>query len=397
MKFEFFKSKFMYMLAESANPLFENSLNVGELTLSYNTDTKVEVSFSSGKWVCVIGICVDAYGELNTKEIADRINTFEDIEDSFAFIKRLAGKFVVIQKAKNRLYAIPDATASLPIYYSTKGKIVIASYDEIIRKFLRLEKSESALEMRKGGGYSQPFPNNITVCKEIKCVLPNSILNLTDHTVTRFLQFREKTVDRGEQEKIIQKSMDLISEITRGYSKQYSIICPLTAGRDSRLVFAFLEKTGINFECFTYTGIGVIENLEIPQAICRDKHIAHRIIDVEKAEIPYADSIRAYIGECFSDQMFNYGYTLNKRYFGKAIINGDIIDQIGKSLIGNALPYRAASTTFFMAKLHNYSSNCRDEVKRWMEQIKSGGGAERIYSIILLWIPEWQGGQLCIA
>lgn len=396
MKFEFFKSKFMYMLAESANPLFENSLNVGELTLSYNTDTKVEVSFSSGKWVCVIGICVDAYGELNTKEIADRINTFEDIEDSFAFIKRLAGKFVVIQKAKNRLYAIPDATASLPIYYSTKGKIVIASYDEIIRKFLRLEKSESALEMRKGGGYSQPFPNNITVCKEIKCVLPNSILNLTDHTVTRFLQFREKTVDRGEQEKIIQKSMDLISEITRGYSKQYSIICPLTAGRDSRLVFAFLEKTGINFECFTYTGIGVIENLEIPQAICRDKHIAHRIIDVEKAEIPYADSIRAYIGECFSDQMFNYGYTLNKRYFGKAIINGDIIDQIGKSLIGNALPYRAASTTFFMAKLHNYSSNCRDEVKRWMEQIKSGG-AERIYSIILLWIPEWQGGQLCIA
>ena len=397
MKFEFFKAKFMYMLAESANPLFENKLDVGGLTLSYNTDTKVEMSFSSGKWVCVIGLCVDAYGKLNTKEIADRINTFEDIEDSFAFIKRLAGKFVVIQKIKNQLYAIPDATASLPIYYSTNGTIVIASYDEIISKFLRLEKSESALEIRKSGGYGQPFPNNISVCKEIKCVLPNSILNLTDHTVTRFLQFREKIVDRGEQEKIIQKSMDLITEITRGYSKQYSIICPLTAGRDSRLVFAFLEKTGIDFECFTYTGIGVNENVEIPKAICRDKHISHRIIDVEKAEVPYVDSIKEFIGECFSDQMFNYGYTLNKRYSGKAIINGDIIDQIGKSLIGNALPYCAASTTFFMAKLHNYSSKCRDEVKKWMKQIKSGGGAERIYSIILLWIPEWQGGQRCIA
>ena len=105
------------MLAESANPLFEKKLDVGGLILSYNTDTKVEMSFSSGKWVCVIGLCVDAYGKLNTKEIANRINTFEDIEDSFAFIKRLAGKFVVIQKIKHQLYAIPDATASLPIYY----------------------------------------------------------------------------------------------------------------------------------------------------------------------------------------------------------------------------------------------------------------------------------------
>ena len=104
-------------------------------------------------------------------------------------------------------------------------------------------------------------------------------------------------------------------------------------------MFAFLEKTGIDFECFTYTGIGVNENVEIPKAICRDKHISNRIIDVEKAEVSYVDSIKEYIGECFSDQMFNYGYTLNKRYSGKAIINGDIIDQIGKSLIGNALPY----------------------------------------------------------
>lgn len=374
MKFDFFKSKFMYMLAEKPNPQFENKLDVGVLTLSYNIHTKVEVSFLSDKWTCVIGLCVDAHGKLNTKEIADRINTFGSIEDSFAFIKRLAGKFVVIQKIKNQLYAIPDATASLPIYYSTNGTIAIASYDEIIRKFLRLEKSESAFEIRKNGGYGQPFPNNISICKEIKCVLPNSILNLNDHTVTRFLQFREKVVDLGEQKKIIQKSMDLITKITEEYSKQYSIICPLTAGRDSRLVFAFLEKTGIDFECFTYTGIGVNENVEIAKTICRDKSIPHRIIDVEKAEVSYVDSIKEYIGECFSDQMFNYGYTLSKRYSGKAIINGDIIDQIGKSLIGNALPYPAASTTFFMAKLHNYSSKCREEVKKWMEQIKSGGG-----------------------
>ncbi len=111
----------------------------------------------------------------------------ENVTNVVGFAARLAGKYVVFYANKTGLYIIPDATASLPVYYSTqRNAICVSSCDNLVNSLFGYGISKRALDVRLGSDLSQPLPYNMTLYDEIKCLLPNHYIDILRNDVVRY-------------------------------------------------------------------------------------------------------------------------------------------------------------------------------------------------------------------
>lgn len=366
------------------------------LYLSYSKHTDVIYYEDVHNAIYIIGLCVDSHAEIERCDVPKFLLSVKDvsINSILRYSGRLAGNYVVIADIDDFLYAFTDATSCMQINYSL-DELCFSSFDNITAKVCNASIDEKTLRIREGANYVEAMSNDVTIYKNIKLLLPNHYLSVLDMRITRYYPLTEwqpiKDIDR-----LLRRQLSLIDNIVKEYAKYFPLICPLTAGWDSRVVFSFLIKNYPNTSAYTFFHKHFTEetaDIDIPQRICVLRHTQYfKVTDLLPDEKFYS-SIYEIIGKHFYKSDIAMAYTYRKNFTGFATISGNIIDHIGKSSLVNLLPLWCATSSYFVAKDRNVSAEAMHEVKKYIDSIKANPITKPYIYDLFGW--EEQCGRWC--
>jgi len=385
MKLDINNAFFTYYFADYRLETLNRFNKLGKYIISYSDNTECMIAEKGGSFLCITGFCVDAHGEVEREMIPSYLlDNSENILQIINNSNRLAGKFVVIYVDNADVYAFSDATASMQInYLRDDDALCFSSNEKLIADHYNLLMSEKGKIIRNSGEFSQAMPNDITPYERIKFLLPNNYLDSKSKTSCRFYPADEVS-EHCDIQDVAENTIKLVDNIVSQYSKYYKLSCPLTSGWDSRLVLAFLKNAVDDLQCYTFNHPGFSEktgDLVIPKKITSDLGLHHMVIDDKEATEDYIEYFNETVGKMHSARTINLAYTYNSRLSGIALINGDIAGQIGKSIIGQKLPEILATTSFLICKLHNFSSEAKEETKKWLKGTKEHRGSASAYDL----------------
>ena len=390
--FDLENSVFTYIVAPFPVDVFPKHQLIFQniLTISCSPKTDIQYFENQEKAIAIIGFCIDSHKEIERHHIPNEAisQDFTCIEDVYRWFDRFAGKYVVIYKDFDDIYVWGDATCSIPINYTVSGfDFFISSSDTLIAKYNNFSVSDYSRRIRLASDLSQALPWNITMYDSIKALLPNHYLSLSSHNAQRVPLCVNDDTHVHNFENILSQSLNRITNIASEYTRYYDFACPLTSGYDSRVVFSILNSISPNFDCYTFRHSYFKPNegdIVIPREICKQHTKKHIVIDDILAPQDYINKIQNYLGEYTSEKYIHIAYTYNSTLSEFAQINGDIIDQVGKSLIGNNTPNFLAIPSFFQCKIHNRSNNAKKEIKKHINSINTTNEKKKVFDLFAI-------------
>lgn len=336
----------------------------------------------------ILGDAVD----LQTGDALNLASTLlSDVSDIQSLIVKeyyIGGKYVIFYHYNDKYYIVGDATCSIPIYYINSVDRGFVSASNIWNIILRhdFEKDEYLLRIRNGGDIFQAMPYDYTVYKEVRQLLPNHYLEVTSEkiTVRRFVNQPEPELSLLPEE-AAKKTLPWIKNLTKYYMSKYDVCCPITAGRDSRVVLAFLKTQNTRVPCYTIKHdyfSGEEQDLTVPVELCKKAGLPYsqiQDVNLSSEKIKEVDAILGF--GMYSQQTLKIANTVQAFCQGRAIINGDIIGQVGKCSLHRDIPERLATPSYFLCKLHNYSKEAKIALKEWMDEIKKSNESVSIFDL----------------
>ena len=388
-------SKYTYVVAETPVAGLSGCAPFGPLVISYSADLSCRIEARDGRKLALIGLCVDAHGEIPCEEIpAFLLDRGADIEAIAALSDRLAGRFVVVYADDGGgTYAFTDAAATLHVNYATDGRIALSSCEALLAKLLGLSVSPNRRKLWDGcAPTARMMPNDLTLHEGIRFLLPNHYLVLPDRTVRYFP--RGWRFDKLEPKAAAALIAPLMRNCVRGFAAQCELISGLTAGYDSRLVYALLREAVEKPHCYTYINPGFTEktpDLYIPRQLSEKFGFAYRQIPRETAPDAYRDVLRTLCGDWIIDSQINTAYTYaNAGYADKTHIGGALIDQIGRDHVADGRSHRFAGEGFIIAVARNYDREAWVHSRAWCREAGADRGS---VSLVDLYALEMRCGR----
>jgi hypothetical protein len=155
---------------------------------------------------------------------------------------KYSGRYVIIHIYKESISLFHDATATRKIYYcSLKNVYWCASQPFLLSKALGLKKTlnKSKLDFYSSPEFEKMANSNIgntTIFDEISQLLPNHYLNITKSEIKRY--WPNKKIEYLPLEEVSQMVAKMIKGFVESIGHRYSIMMPITAGKDSRALLA---------------------------------------------------------------------------------------------------------------------------------------------------------------
>lgn len=386
------EAKFTYLISDHTVPAFANHYNFERLNLviNYTKETEVMTAKAGNKELVIVGFCIDSHAEIERRNIPNTLLLEnQNVEDVYSFCNRFAGKYIILYYDGADGYLWGDATCTLQINYSNSIDLplCVASTDKIVAETIHCQISEHMKKIRLGASLSQALPWNVTMYKEIDALLPNHYLRISDRKVIRvplsiiYLQGKDKLSELAKQ------SNQTIMNIVREYFKYYRFVCPLTSGYDSRVVFSFMKESDPQIECYTFKHKGFTErtgDLSVPLDICNYYKQPYTVIEDLKAPKSDEITVNTLAGDYQDKDFIDIAYTYNSKFKNIALVNGDIIDQIGKSLLGNAIPNILARPSYFQCKLHNCEKETKKILELQLNEINNSNNKDYIFDLFAM-------------
>lgn len=381
------KSVFMFSVQKNIQDKkeYESVLAFGDYQIKYCDTTPMMRACSGDRELLVYGYAVDVRNGTSDM-LADLVlSGTKTITDVISYEANLGGKYLLFYKDANGMYVIPDATASIPFCYTTEGvEFLCASNSEYISKQLFIQPDEQLLKIRQNGELSQAMPYNLTIYREIEQLLPNHYFSFEDRKAFRFVNYTERFSLKSPKE-VAEFTAPMIEKLMRFYYGKFKLYCPITSGRDSRVVLSFLLSADAKTETYTIKHQSFREDepdVIIPVEIARMANITNKqILDVEPGE---------QLCEAFDDAFGNTGYsnrtlmianTVYSAFGDGAVINGDSIGQVGKCSLHRDIPEFLATARYFRCKLHNYSKESLFYIRQWIKDIRKSGEKVNLFDL----------------
>jgi hypothetical protein len=379
-------STFQYFFSKYKNKKFEQFSNLKNgYILSFNKKTEVFSSEVGNTLITIVGLCIDSHSEYTRDQIPSYLlKSTKCIDTLLSFAERLAGKYILIYQDGDSTCVVGDATCSLPVfYYKNSDGLHFSATEYLLACSMGLNKSEDSLDIYNKLGLNQAMPYDKTLYKGLYSLIPNHYMSASLSRAKRFYPNPSKFSNIKSDVCIFERSNKLISNIVSEYGKSYDLVCPLTSGWDSRVVFSFLSKHR-KTDCYTFNHKHFSERsqeISIPKIICTNEGVLHQTLAVKPIPETIESELREYAGIGWSSSTLNLAYTV-KDYAGeRAIINGDIIGQIGKSSLFNAVPYVLSNKMFFLSKTHSYSNKSWDETSFHVDQIRKSADESQVFDL----------------
>lgn len=353
---------FAYSITQEPDEAFAQSEELAG-SLFLNTTEKTEsrefTNAEGSSQAVVIGFCVDAHGERSRDEIPQMIleaAAESGIKYAYELCNRLAGKYVVYLSVDGVEVVWGDATCSMSVFYTHEDPVVACGVSEnLVGAYVSNRSDSQMVKITTNAPDGQPLPNNVTSFDHVRILLPNHILYVRQQYAERVWR-TPGLVRRTALDEVVVKTLLLMKNIYREYNKYYDLLCPLTAGYDSRINFAFMKELGDNPATFTFRHPSFTDetpDLKISHVISEYYGVPHSVVMDSRMEESEKSHYKRIVGRDATDYSLNLALTIRKTFGNRAILNGNIIDQIGKSVTGNNVPDRLASPSFVRSRIYN--------------------------------------------
>ncbi len=326
----------------------------------------------------IFGYGVDVVDSINKDLPKHMIQNTKDLSEVIDFEARLGGKYVIFYQDNSGYYMLGDATCSIPVYYY-KGEMdfVCASNPMLIVNLYGLTKDEKLQHIRKSGDISQAMPFDVTEYFDILQLIPNHYLSFNNKKAVRFINFKSKE-EFISFEEAAQKTAPMIKCLTKFYMDNFKIYCPITSGRDSRVVLAFLTNLSDDFiDSYTIKHKKHRDNdqdLTVPEELSKKCKMNYRQVSDVDAKKETVNAMDNWLGAGrYSIKTLNIANTVKTHFNDGAIINGDIIGQVGKCSLHRDIPRIFATAGYFRCKMHNFSKEAKQFLRLWLKEIKASG------------------------
>ena len=372
------KTLFTFFLSEHSNVVVEltKSHKIGNYTFSYDENTPFSYASNNYAECAIFGLATNVLTGEYQNIPESIVNSCRTADDVIQYEKNLGGKYIVLFNSPDGFFLLGDATSSIPVFYDTKGEMVCTSNPQYILNWKKYLQDTELLRIRNSGDISQAMPYDITPYKEIKQLIPNHCLNVSKRQAFRFVNSLEK-----QSVISVEKATELVSPMIENllayYLKQYPISCPITSGRDSRVVLAYLMKSKANIRCYTIKHphhTDKSQDITVPAELCAKNGLHYDLIEDVAVSSELKAEMDQLLGEGqYSGRTLQIAMTVKEHCQNSAIINGDIIGQVGKCSLHRDIPSIFATPSYFRCKLHNYSSGARKQLKLWLKEIANSG------------------------
>ena len=203
----------------------------------------VETAGDESLFVVILGSCVPISGQDPTpaRTLLARLR-----ESEAAFLRGLdgyAGRHAIVYGSAATPKVVTDATAMRAVFYAADGE-VISSHAILVERALGGDIERSNLPFQYG------YPGNRTPYLRTRLLMPHTYLDLVTASVHRFWPTHapdERTVDD-----VARFALDAGANAMREVARGRHVRIALTAGLDSRTVFATALRSGITFRTYTY-------------------------------------------------------------------------------------------------------------------------------------------------
>ena len=162
---------------------------------------------------------------------------------------------------------------------------------------------------------------------------------------------------------------------------------------------AFLAGNDTSLQCYTIRHpehCGDEQDMVIPKQLCSENKMQYeQISDVTISEGLKKEMDRLLGENHYSLRTLRIAQTIWEHYGDGAIINGDIIGQVGKCSLHRDIPLCFATPGYFRCKLHNYSSGAKKELKRWLSEKKYSGECVNLFDLFSIEnrMGRWAGQE----
>lgn len=375
------KSIFSFFLSKRTNTTeyqFEKSCAIGGYTLFTDEKTPLEYHQKGNRELIIFGYAVDVFSG-QSKNLAETIlASTKSIDNVVEQEKKLGGKYVVFYADESGVYCIGDATCSIPVFYTVSpSDFICCNNPKWIIDKLALTPDDYLQSIRNSGPLNQAMPFDITPYKEIKQLIPNHYLDISKQNSVRFINSAEKQKQLSPEE-AAEITAPMIDNIAQLYVDKFDVLCPLTSGRDSRVVYAYLKDKCPDLRTYTIWQDKFAnddQDWTVPLELIKKgntenhkQHYKEKIPEETKARMDEILGINGY-----PEDAFVLSVAVQKHYDNAAAIEGDIIGQVGKCSLHRDIPLMLATPRYFRCKLHNYSDGARKFLKAWLGEIKNSG------------------------
>ena len=386
----FNKSVFSFFLCDKSKENkavmnYETSFSIGEYTLFADSRTPLQYYKHNGRELIVFGYAVDVFSGLREGLAQILLQSTGNLPEVIGYEKRLGGKYVIFYAENGKCYCLGDATCSVPVFYSVGlPDFICCSNPRIIIENYALKPDKDLQKIRDSGPLNQAMPYDVTPYKEIKQLIPNHYLDFEGEKAVRFVNCdtAQKEISPSDAAEI---TAPMIENITKMYLSEFDIRCPLTSGRDSRVVYAFLKKLGGRVNSYTIWKDSFkndSQDWDVPVALAKLAGGKHEQIYKESVSNEAKQSMDDVLGENgYPEDAFVLSVTVNKHYGSCATLEGDIIGQVGKCSLHRDIPLFLASPAYFRCKLHNYSGEAKILLKKWMSDIRNSGEKVNVFDL----------------
>lgn len=379
-KFMFDKAVFTYSISNQRSSLFSGcmTLGQGDLLIQCTSRTQVLHTCVHGREAAVIGYCVDAHGQLRREAIPDALCACDTLNAAWTFCNRLAGKYIIYYSDGSKAYLWGDATCSIPLNYGRIGEhVCISPFDQMTADSIGAQPDERLAHLRKSSDASQAMPYDWTPYREVKCLLPNQVLDVAGMQSIRMPHASlERVMDSKE---IVRRTILLSDAITKAYAEDFDLICPLTSGYDSRAVLAIARRTIPDIPCFTIKFDGMNDqaaDIAIPEQMCREMGLPYQKVIPIVPEDALIEEISRHAGLCNAKDRISEGIAYCTANQERARLHGDIIGQIGKSSVMNSVPDGLIGPCFLQCKIHNTDALAREGMHAHIQEIRQNGNGK---------------------
>lgn len=362
-----------YILSQEAQANFQHTFELKDYFFQTDAD-HVALATSDRQKVLLFGQALHIYETtLDLPSLAEKLNQAVNLEALIEASKYLVGRYVIVAQFEEALYILPDATGTVPVnYYLVDGTFAVSSNLALLRDLFNLSISEQAKAIQKGALEQQhPMPNDLTVYQEVKNVLPNHYLDVRAQTAKRFFPI-QKLAERSVEAAVDQTS-EIVGRVLKKVLENEKVAIPLTSGFDSRLILSFFKDYTDDIVAYTFAHENFDSNtadIVVPTELSERFGFEYKVLPRKTLDKSQLKQAARDLAGMQNDRIIENAYTLAMSEFNdRSFIPGDIIP-LAKSNFGQNLPDGLAFISYLVTKSHNYSSENKQAIKNWKDDLK---------------------------
>lgn len=250
------------------------------------------------KSLTVLGYFIDPFqAEISDIDILNKIlqdiNSLTDIINSF---ERVSGRFIIIATINERAWLFNDAVGLRQVVYckDKNDKIWCASQAETLAEHFGFLPDKEVLDYKNSPMFTSGreefwFANNRTPYGEIKHLLPNHYLDITERKVVRFWP-AINCIKPLPLQNSIDLSIPLIINSINTAFENFTLKTALSAGIDSRKTLAATKKLKDEMFYFTQSANNNQMDVRVTARLLHKLGISHHILDLKSM----SDEFRKY-------------------------------------------------------------------------------------------------------